>query len=169
MRALSTERSTRVRAVTRALQPGPIERQRENFGNFAGGSGVRARLVSSRSPRSRKPAEAPVRRFTHNAFHVLDLSVDASAADVRRAAARLVDRLVSRDPGAARYATPAGPQVRDVAMVQRAAAQLRDPDERVQQEIWATAPTRDEAPQPVIDDGDPGWPAAHTAFGWRRR
>jgi hypothetical protein len=167
----------RSRPSGREPPPPRRQREREEFGNLVAASGnigppdgVRALLtVSTRSPRSHPPGESAVRRFTHNAFHVLDLPVDASAADVRRQAARLVDRLVNSDPGAGRYDTPVGPRVRDAAMVQRAATQLRDPDERVQHEIWAAVPRRDATPRAVLVEGSPGWPGAPAAFGWRRR
>lgn len=88
---------------------------------------------------------------------------------MRVAAARLVDRLVDGDPDARRYDTPVGPRERDPAMVQRAATQLRDPDERVQHELWAAAPRRAAPPRPVASEQSTGWSDAAQAFGWRRR
>lgn len=54
-------------------------------------------------------------------------------------------------------------------MVKRAAMQLRDPDERVQHEIWAVAPRRATEPEAIEPRPVRSWPAAPRAFGWRGR
>jgi len=111
---------------------------------------------------------------------VLGLTPRASWAEVARTADALLVALEAGDPTAASYDTPLGPQPRTAGAVLVARARLRDPDERIQQEIWWEAPRRPAAPDPVrsvarphvtasscasalapADDASPSWPHAH--------
>ncbi|MCB9755427.1 MAG: hypothetical protein H6713_36265 [Myxococcales bacterium] len=73
------------------------------------------------------------------------------------------------------YATPLGPRPRTEDAVRRAMAELRDPKRRVEHELWATLPPREEAAErPTSADasarrGAAAWPEAMSLFGWRRR
>ncbi|MCH9685766.1 MAG: hypothetical protein K0V04_30315 [Deltaproteobacteria bacterium] len=101
-----------------------------------------------------------------NAFFVLGLTPRARWPQVARAAEALLLALQAGDPGAEMYATPLGPQPRTVRAVQRARARLRDPDERIQHEIWWEAPSRQAAARTAADDA---WPQALGAWGWCAR
>jgi hypothetical protein len=123
-------------------------------------------------------------RIVDNAFRVLGLTPRASWPEVARAADALIAALEAGDPTAASYATPLGPQPRTTGAVRVARARLRDPDERIQQEIWWEAPAR--GPWLAVSrDGGPDalawsdalarapqvdpWPHAPAAWGWRSR
>jgi hypothetical protein len=58
--------------------------------------------------------------------------------------------------------------------VRRAMAELRDPDRRLEHEIWARLdpkaappPAADDAPAPDRPRADAPWPGALAALGWR--
>lgn len=107
-----------------------------------------------------------VARIADNAFHVLGLTPRATWPDVARVADALLAALEAGDPAAASYATPLGPRPRTAGAVRVARARLRDPDERIQQEIWWEAPARGPA-APNLDEA--AWPRASAAWGWRQR
>ncbi|MCA9705515.1 MAG: hypothetical protein KDK70_06700 [Myxococcales bacterium] len=102
-----------------------------------------------------------------NAFVVLGLTPRARWPEVEGRAAALLEALEAGDPAAATYDTPLGPRPRTEGAIRVARAQLRDPDVRIQHEIWWEAPGRGPAP---ADHGEgDAWPQAGAAWGWRRR
>lgn len=86
------------------------------------------------APRHR--VSVPILRVTANPFHVLCLRPDASHDEVEHRAESLVCELDRGMSGADTYATPLGRRPRTRALVQWACKQLRDPDRRLQHEIW---------------------------------
>jgi hypothetical protein len=98
-----------------------------------------------------------------NPFFVLELGIEASRADVERAGQKLLALLAIGSVGAEHYQTPIGPTVRDADKVRQALAALRDPSERVLQELWANI-----APDVTgerNEDGVEEWAAEHI-IGW---
>jgi hypothetical protein len=138
-------------------------------------------------------------RIVDNAFFVLGLTPRASWPEVAQAAETLLAALEARDPTAATYDTPLGPRARTAGAIRVARARLRDPDERIQQEIWWEAPVRRPSlaadsssdafgvrrpslaadsssdafgvrrPSLAAVDGVDAWPHAPAAWGWRSR
>jgi len=138
-------------------------------------------------------------RIVDNAFRVLGLTPRASWPEVAHAAEALLAALEAGDVAASSYDTPLGPQPRSAGAVRVARARLRDPDERIQQEIWWEAPRRRQptswpgapetaqvalaadwspnagafvAPRAIgetTDDAPDPWPQALAAWGWRPR
>jgi hypothetical protein len=125
-------------------------------------------------------------RLRDNAFHVLELPVTASQHDVERQGQKLLGMLKLGLSSAARYPTPVGEGTRDEDKVRVAMARLRDPERRLEEELWARLPGRGEAaaddPSDIDDSfikdlprapsaprADRPWPEALAAFGWRRR
>lgn len=104
-------------------------------------------------------------RIIDNAFFVLGLTPRASWPEVARTAEALLAALEAGDPTVAVYDTPLGPQPRTAGAVRVARARLRDPDARIQQEIWWEAPARGRAPSTPPAP----WPQACAAWGWRSR
>jgi hypothetical protein len=125
------------------------------------------------APRSGAAKPSSAARIVDNAFRVLGLTPRATWAEVARTAETLLTALEAGDPTVASYDTPLGPQARTAGAVRVARARLRDPDERIQQEIWWEAPARGPAHldrcagavAPVTDR----WPHAPAAWGWRPR
>lgn len=101
-----------------------------------------------------------------NAFLVLGLTPRASWSRVRQCAERLLLALETGQPHARRYQTPLGTRLRTESDVIRAMTRLRDPDERIQHEIWWEAPVRGDAPAESTEDA---WPQAPAAWGWKVR
>lgn len=97
---------------------------------------------------------------------MLGLTPRASWPRIKRAAETLLAALEAGEPGADSYDTPLGPRPRTEPLVLRALTRLRDPDERIQHELWWEAPARGPAP---LDDTHDAWPEAPTAWGWRIR
>jgi curved DNA-binding protein CbpA len=83
----------------------------------------------------------PLADWRSNPFFVLDVSPQASRTEVERAGQKLLGLLALGATGADRYDTPFGPATRDADAVRRALALLRDPNERVIQELWAQVTT----------------------------
>ncbi|MBL4687869.1 MAG: hypothetical protein JKY37_24985 [Nannocystaceae bacterium] len=109
-------------------------------------------------------------RLTDNPFHVLGISPLASRETVEKAGRRVLAALAAQSPGAQRYETPAGPQVRDAHRVRRALTRLRDVDERIHHEIWAELSPRSlPRPLPSTPAKTPGWAQAARAMGWWAR
>lgn len=143
----------------------------------------------------RKDAAAEaLARLRDNAFYVLDLPVAASQHDVERQGQKLLGMLKLGLSSATRYPTPVGEGTRDEDKVRVAMAKLRDPDRRLEEELWARLPARprkatsglenaagddpsdiddsfikDLPRVPVAPRADRPWPEALAAFGWRRR
>jgi curved DNA-binding protein CbpA len=107
----------------------------------------------------------PLAAWRGNPFFLLEVSPQASRAEVERAGQRLIGLLAVGRASAARYATPFGEATRDADAVRQALATLRDPNERAVAELWATvAPSRDGRwNEPTAQP----WEAALRALGWR--
>ncbi|MEZ4297407.1 MAG: hypothetical protein R3B70_20765 [Polyangiaceae bacterium] len=123
-------------------------------------------------------------RIRDNAFYVLELPAACSRHDMERQGQKLLAMLELGLSAAMTYATPLGVAMRDADKVRRAMATLRDPEKRLEEELWARidpaaraegSGARDEdedlglgelrrAPRP-----DRPWAGALTAFGWGRR
>jgi len=104
-----------------------------------------------------------VARIVDNAFRVLGLTPRAAWPEVRRRADALLESLATEaDPT---YPTPLGPRPLTEGAILVARAQLRDPDVRIQHEIWWEAPGRETPRGPETE----AWPHAAAAWGWRPR
>jgi hypothetical protein len=109
----------------------------------------------------------PLADWRSNPFFVLDVSPQASRTEVERAGQKLLGVLALGAAGAAHYDTPFGPATRDADAVRRALATLRDPNERVIHELWASVATG--------VGGEPGAPAAQAweeaarTIGWNAK
>ena len=79
----------------------------------------------------------PLAAWRSNPFFVLEVSTQASRADVERAGQKLLGLLALGSASAAQYDTPFGPAARDADSVRQALATLRDPNGRVVHELWA--------------------------------
>ena len=127
---------------------------------------------------------AALARIRDNAFHVLELDASCGRIDVERQGQKLLAMLELGLSAAATYPTPVGPSKRDADKVRLAMAKLRDPDRRLEEELWARLPAAAPAAEHVFDpDADLGlddvkvpradrqdrpWKGALAAFGWRR-
>jgi hypothetical protein len=125
-------------------------------------------IPSNAAPPSGAARARSAERIIDNAFRVLGLTPRASWPEIARTAEALLAALEAGDPVASSYDTPLGPHARTAGAVRVARARLRDPDERIQQEIWWEAPSRGPAPQATCDAVD-RWPHAPAAWGWRPR
>jgi len=104
----------------------------------------------------------PLATWRGNPFFVLDVSPQASAAEVERAGQKLLALLALGSAAAARYDTPFGPAIRDADSVRQALAALRDPIERVIHELCADVP-----PAEAPGEAEAGaWAEAARAIGW---
>lgn len=122
-------------------------------------------------------------RIRDNAFHVLELTPECARIDVERQGQKLLAMLELGLSAAVTYPTPVGVAVRDADKVRLAMARLRDPDKRLEEELWARLPAGAKPPAPPFDpDADLGldslpraprpdlpWPEALAALGWVRR
>lgn len=106
----------------------------------------------------RGPREEALSRLRDNAFYVLEVPITASRHDVERQGQKLLGMLELGLSSASRYPTPVGVGERDADKVRGALARLRDPDKRLEEELWgrlpAIAPPRD--PSHVKDPGSAG-------------
>jgi hypothetical protein len=99
-----------------------------------------------------------------NPFFVLEVPTDAAPTDVERAGQRLLALLAVGSANAETYPTPLGPATRDADQVRQALAALRDPEQRVLNELWASVVPAD---GPVSDHSNAGpWEEAAHALGW---
>jgi hypothetical protein len=109
----------------------------------------------------------PLAAWRGNPFFLLETSPRASRAEVERAGQRLLGLLAVGSASASRYESPLGPATRDENGVRQALASLRDPNERVIQELWAEMAPRERA---TGAEGAAGpWDAAAEALGWRAK
>lgn len=130
------------------------------------------------------PAREALTRLGDNAFYVLELSPSCNRLDVERQGQKLLAMLELGLSAAARYPTPIGPRERDADKVRLAMARLRDPQRRLEEELWARLEPRPKQPVTPDPDADLGlddveipraprfdrpWPEALRAFGWSRR
>src|SRR5664279_2467189 len=76
--------------------------------------------------------------WRNNPFFILEVSTEASRAEVERAGQKLLGLLALGSAGAGHCHTPLGPATRDADGVRQALAALRDPNERVLHELWAS-------------------------------
>ena len=106
----------------------------------------------------------PLADWRSNPFFVLEVSTQASRTEVERAGQKLLGLLALGSTAAGHYDTPFGPATRDADAVRRALATLRDPNERVIEELWAHVATG-----VVISTDAPAaeaWNDAARAIGW---
>jgi hypothetical protein len=106
----------------------------------------------------------PLEDWRSNPFFVLEISTEASRAEVERAGQKLLALLAVGRTAAEHYQTTLGPATRDADKVRQALAALRDPNERVLHELWASI-----APGGAGDEGEnvvQRWEAAASAVGW---
>jgi hypothetical protein len=106
----------------------------------------------------------PLAAWRSNPFFVLEVPTDAAPAEVERTGQRLLALLAVGSATAGHYETPLGPACRDADTVRQALAALRDPEQRVLHELWASV-----APGATEEAGTamPGpWEAAERALGW---
>jgi curved DNA-binding protein CbpA len=128
------------------------------------------------APSGRPPPDAALERVRENPFYVLGLRPDATRAEIEREGQKLLGMLELTLHSAARYATPVGPAERTADKVRRAMAELRDPERRLEHEMWArldpaavapTAEGRDARAPSVRRRADAPWPNALARLGWR--
>ena len=106
----------------------------------------------------------PLAAWRNNPFFVLGVGTQASRAEVERAGQKLLALLALGSTGAEHYETPLGPATRDADSVRQALAALRDPNERVSNELWANVST---VPgETGRRDRAEAWEAAERALGW---
>jgi hypothetical protein len=126
--------------------------------------------------------KAALARIRDNAFYVLELPVTCSRHDVERQGQKLLAMLELGLSAAAQYTTPVGPATRDADKVRLAMARLRDPDRRLEEELWgrldagaarASDPGADAdlglGDVPRAPRADRPWAGALAALGWGRR
>jgi len=106
----------------------------------------------------------PLADWRGNPFFVLEVPTQASRTEVERAGQKLLGLLALGAAGADRYDTPFGPAARDADAVRRALATLRDPHERVMQELWANV-ARGAGGKAKASAAEP-WEEAARAIGW---
>lgn len=128
-------------------------------------------------------AEEALARLRDNAFYVLELRPSCSRLDVERQGQKLLAMLELGLSAAATYPTPVGHGVRDADKVRLAMARLRDPDKRLEDELWARLDANvRRATEAADEDADLGldelpraprtdlpWPEALSALGWDKR
>lgn len=115
-----------------------------------------------------------VEKIRGNPFYVLGLAPSATRAEVEREGQKLLGMLELKLTRAAQYATPVGPGERTSDKVRSAMAELRNPERRLEHELWARLEPRAEAtpePAPAPTRGrrraDAPWPGALRELGWR--
>jgi curved DNA-binding protein CbpA len=118
--------------------------------------------------------ESAVEKIRDNPFYVLGLRPSATRAEVEREGQKLLGMLELKLSSAAKYPTPVGPGERTADKVRRAMAELRDPERRLEHELWArlepAAPSATSEPAeaaPPRKKADAPWAGAMTALGWR--
>jgi hypothetical protein len=106
----------------------------------------------------------PLAAWRSNPFFVLEVATDATPSEVERAGQRLLALLALGNAAAATYQTPLGPATRDADQVRQALATLRDPEQRVLNELWANVVP---AAVPATGHTKAGpWKEAEHALGW---
>lgn len=105
-------------------------------------------------------------RLVRNPFYVLGVPPGASRAIIEEQAQKLLGMLELGLDGATSYATPLGPRPRTADDVRAALAELRDPERRLQHELWAQLEPR-AAAAPVAEED--GWSEAFGALGMGAR
>ncbi len=117
-----------------------------------------------------------VDKIRDNPFYVLGLAPSAGRAEIEREGQKLMGMLELELKSAKVYATPVGPCERTTDKVRVAMAELRDPERRLEHELWArldpqpAAPAPEgegQAPERVRRRADAPWPGAMAVLGWR--
>lgn len=115
----------------------------------------------------------PLAAWRGNPFFVLGVDTHASRAEVERAGQKLIALLALGSASVEGYDTPIGPATRDADKVRQALATLRDPTERVIQELMANVaasanvvPTFDGK---RVERQRAGWKEAERAIGWTEK
>lgn len=111
-------------------------------------------------------------KIRENPFYVLGQRPEATRAELEREGQKLLGMLELGLSSASRYATPIGTFERTADDVRRAMNELRDPDKRLEHELWARLPpVAASAPEPAIERPRPKaeapWEGAMIALGWR--
>jgi curved DNA-binding protein CbpA len=113
-------------------------------------------------------------KIRDNPFYVLGLPPSASRVEVERQGQKLLGMLELGLQSAASYATPVGPGERTADKVRRAMAELRDPERRLEYELWARLEPLPAAPAAPADEAPPPrrradapWAGALAVLGWR--
>lgn len=108
-------------------------------------------------------------RILENPFYVLGLRPTCTRVEMEREGQKLLGMLELKIEAAAQYLTPIGPAERTPERVRQAMAELRDPEKRLEHEIWATLdPSSPEAEGIETIAVDPGLPGARRKLGWGR-
>ena len=107
--------------------------------------------------------DSPVEQMRNNPFFVLEVTPQATAVEVERAAQRWLALLEVGGTRARTFETPFGPAERTVELVRQSLAALRIPQQRALFELLSQV--RLPAPQPGGQRGAP-WPEAAAAIGW---
>jgi hypothetical protein len=106
----------------------------------------------------------PLAPWRSNPFFLLEVGPDASRGEVERAGQKLLGLLALGSAGAGHYRTPLGPATRDADGVRQAVAALRDADERVIHELWASV--AQSVRERRGERQAAAWEAAEQALGW---
>jgi hypothetical protein len=107
-------------------------------------------------------------RLEENPFCVLAIPVSSARVDIERAAQLLLAKLELDLSEARTYDTPLGPRTRTPELVRKAAAELRDPDRRLQHEFWALKDQSLRVPEPIDETPRDEAQRPLTRLGWRR-
>ena len=115
----------------------------------------------------------PLAAWRSNPFFVLEVATDATPTEVERAGQRLLALLALGSAAAETYQTPLGPATRDADRVRQALAALRDPLQRVLDELWADVGPANVGPTSGQASGHSNagpcagpWEGAEHAIGW---
>jgi hypothetical protein len=116
----------------------------------------------------------PLAAWRSNPFFVLEVATDATPTEVERAGQRLLALLALGSAAAETYPTPLGPATRDADRVRQALAALRDPQQRVLEELWANVEPANVEPADIgLASGQASphanagpWEEAEHALGW---
>jgi hypothetical protein len=114
-----------------------------------------------------------VEKIRDNPFYVLGLRPDATRAEVEREGQKLLGMLELSLASAGRYPTPVGSGERTTDKVRRAMAELRDPERRLEHELWARLDPATALPPVAAVEAKPKrtaeepWQGALAALGWR--
>ena len=108
--------------------------------------------------------EDPLAAWRSNPFFVLEVSTEASRLEIERAGQRLLALLAVGATNVDHYDTPLGPATRNADSVREALRLLRDPNERIVNELMADiAPS---ACHRVCENFAYLWTASEHALGW---
>lgn len=126
-------------------------------------------------------ARDPSRRIAHNPFYILGLSPECSRIEIEREGQKLLGMLQVGLSAAKTYTSPLGRHERTSDRVREAMAELRDPEKRLNHELWARLspahmPNRLADPTAAASadnrggdcDTEAGFRGAGARVGWRR-